>query len=219
MAVSSKGLVLVALCKLGIPVVRSVDDSFHIENVRFEHEEIDKETIELMIGQVNKGNCDDLFFSDVETYFSSNTRLMAVRAVAKKYVDIDFAYCYYDKQKDQIMHTKIAADLFTPGKLNILAVFKLRSSWDTFFDLNGKVILEKLNNLKKEIDLGIWDTYLFWDSESYLNIQTQNRMANVITNVVLQNLEAQQKGLTNKDILDEKLDKILYTLSEHKNND
>ena len=38
-------------------------------------------------------------------------------------------------------------------------------------------------------------------------------MANVITNVVLQNLEAQQKGLTNKDILDEKLDKILYTLS------
>lgn len=219
MAVSSKGLVLVALCKLGIPVVRSVDDSFHIENVRFEHEEIDKETIELMIGQVNKGNCDDLFFSDVETYFSSNTRLMAVRAVAKKYVDIDFAYCYYDKQKDQIMHIKIATDLFTPGKLNILAVFKLRSSWDTFFDLNGKVILEKLNNLKKEIDLGIWDTYLFWDSESYLNIQTQNRMANVITNVVLQNLEAQQKGLTNKDILDEKLDKILYTLSEHKNND
>lgn len=219
MAVSSKGLVLVALCKLGIPVVRSVDDSFHIENVRFEHEEIDKETIELMIEQVNKGNCDDLFFSDVETYFSSNTRLMAVRAVAKKYVDIDFAYCYYDKQKDQIMHTKIATDLFTPGKLNILAVFKLRSSWDTFFDLNGKVILEKLNNLKKEIDLGIWDTYLFWDSESYLNIQTQNRMANVITNVVLQNLEAQQKGLTNKDILDEKLDKILYTLSEHKNND
>lgn len=219
MAVSSKGLVLVALCKLGIPVVRSVDDSFHIENVRFEHEEIDKETIELMIGQVNKGNCDDLFFSDVETYFSSNTRLMAVRAVAKKYVDIDFAYCYYDKQKDQIMHTKIATDLFTPGKLNILAVFKLRSSWDTFFDLNGKVILEKRNNLKKEIDLGIWDTYLFWDSESYLNIQTQNRMANVITNVVLQNLEAQQKGLTNKDILDEKLDKILYTLSEHKNND
>lgn len=219
MAVSSKGLVLVALCKLGIPVVRSVDDSFHIENVRFEHEEIDKETIELMIGQVNKGNCDDLFFSDVETYFSSNTRLMAVRAVAKKYVDIDFAYCYYDKQKDQIMHIKIATDLFTPGKLNILAVFKLRSSWDTFFDLNGKVILEKLNNLKKEIDLGIWDTYLFWDSESYLNIQTQNRMANVITNVVLQNLKAQQKGLTNKDILDEKLDKILYTLSEHKNND
>ena len=219
MAVSSKGLVLVALCKLGIPVVRSVDDSFHIENVRFEHEEIDKETIELMIGQVNKGNCDDLFFSDVETYFSSNTRLMAVRAVAKKYVDIDLAYCYYDKQKNQIMHTKIATDLFTPGKLNILAVFKLRSSWDTFFDLNGKVILEKLNNLKKEIDLGIWDTYLFWDSESYLNIQTQNRIANVITNVVLQNLEAQQKGLTNKDILDEKLDKILYTLSEHKNND
>ena len=44
-------------------------------------------------------------------------------------------------------------------------------------------------------------------------------MANVFTNAVLLNLEAQQKGLTNKDILDEKLDKILYTLSEYKNND
>lgn len=214
-----KRAVLVALCKLGIPVARPVDDSFHIENVRFEHEEIDKETIELMIGQVNKGNCDDLFFSDVEAYFSSNTRLMAVRAVAKKYVDVDFAYCYYDKQKDKIMHTKIATDLFTPGELNILTVFKIRSSWDTFFDENGKVVQEKLDNLKKEIDLGIWDTYLFWDSESYLNIQTQNKMANVFTNAVLLNLEAQQKGQTNKEMLDEKLDKILYTLSEHKNND
>lgn len=197
-----KRAVLVALCKLGIPVVRPVDDSFHIENVRFEHEEIDKETIELMIGQVNKGNCDDLFFSDVEAYFSSNTRLMAVCAVAKKYVDVDFAYCYYDKQKDKIMHTKIATDLFTPGELNILTVFKIRSSWDTFFDENGKVVQEKLDNLKKEIDLGIWDTYLFWDSESYLNIQTQNKMANVFTNAVLLNLEAQQKGQTNKEMLE-----------------
>ena len=35
--------------KLLISVVRPVVNSFHIENVRFEHEEIDKETIELMI--------------------------------------------------------------------------------------------------------------------------------------------------------------------------
>ena len=102
--------------------------------------------------------------------------------------------------------------MFTPGELNILTVFKLRSSWDTFFDENGKVVQEKLDNLKKEIDLGIWDTYLFWDSESYLNIQTQNKMANVFTNAVLLNLEAQQKGQTNKEMLDEKLDKILGLL-------
>ena len=44
-------------------------------------------------------------------------------------------------------------------------------------------------------------------------------MANVFTNAVFLNSEAQQKGQTNKEILDEKLDKILYTLSEHKNND
>lgn len=214
-----KRAVLVALCKLGIPIIRPVDDSFHIENVQFENEEIDKNTIELMIGQVNKGNCDDLFFTDVESYFSSNTRLMAVRAVAKKYVDIDFAHSHYDKKANQIMHPKMPTDLFTPGELNVLAVFKIRSSWETFFDETGNVIQEKLENLKKEIDLGIWDTYLFWDYESYLNIQTQNRMANVFTNAVLQNLEVQQKGQENKELLDGKVDKIIHILSEKNGND
>lgn len=138
-----KRAVLVALCKLGIPVVRPVDDSFHIENVRFEHEEIDKETIELMIGQVNKGNCDDLFFSDVEAYFSSNTRLMAVRAVAKKYVDMDFSKCEWDNENNVLSHSKDSLQLFTPGELNIVSVLE--------FVLVGEIILIKMENqsLKK----------------------------------------------------------------------
>lgn len=85
-------------------------------------------------------------------------------------------------------------------------------------DTNYKKLLVIYDYLKKEIDLGIWDTYLFWDSESYLNIQTQNKMANVFTNAVLLNLEAQQKGQTNKEIVDEKLDKILHILGEDKIN-
>lgn len=88
--VVEKRAVLVALCKLGIPVVNPINDLFQIEDVKFEHKLIDKDTLELMKGQVNKGNCDDIFFSDVDAYFSSNTRLLAVRAVAKKYVDIVF---------------------------------------------------------------------------------------------------------------------------------
>lgn len=89
--VVEKRAILVALCKLGIPVVKPINDLFQIEDVKFENKLIDKDTISLMKGQVNKGNCDDLFFSDVEAYFSSNTRLLAVRAVAKKYVDLDFS--------------------------------------------------------------------------------------------------------------------------------
>lgn len=56
-----KRAILVALCKLGIPIVKPVDDVFCIEHVRFEHEEIDRDTINLMIEQINKGNCDELF--------------------------------------------------------------------------------------------------------------------------------------------------------------
>lgn len=197
-----KRAVLVALCKLGIPIVKPVDESFCIEHVRFEREVIDKETIKLMIGQVNKGNCDELFFSDVETYFSSNSRLMAVRAVAKKYVDIDFSHCIYDKKEKTINHPKATIELFTPGELNVLSVFRMRTCWDLYFDNNGKAIPEKMACLKKEIDLGIWDTYLFWDWESYQNLQSQNRMANVMATAMLQNFGKQQIPVPSNEKLD-----------------
>ena len=197
-----KRAILVALCKLGIPIVRPVDETFCIEHMRFEKEVIDKETISLMIEQVNKGNCDELFFSDVEAYFSSNSRLLAVRAVAKKYVDIDFSKCIYDKKRGVINHPKIPTDLFTPGEINVLSVFRMRTCWDTYFDDNGKAILEKLANLKKEIDLGIWDTYLFWDWESYQNIQNQSKMANVFATMMMQNLGSRQSPVASNEKLD-----------------
>lgn len=197
-----KRAVLVALCKLGIPIVKPVDESFCIEHVRFEKVIIDKDSIRLMIGQVNKGNCDDLFFSDVETYFSFNSRLMAVRAVAKKYVDIDFSHCVYDKKDHSINHPKMAIDLFTPGEMNVLSVFRMRTCWDSYFDNNGKAIPEKMTCLKKEIDLGIWDTYLFWDWESYQNIQSQSKMANVFATMMLQNMESQQSPMPSNEKLD-----------------
>lgn len=61
-----------------------------------------------------------------------------------------------------------------------------------------------MTTLKKEIDLGIWDTYLFWDWESYQNMQTQSRMANVFATVMLQNMGVQQKPTASNDKLDDK---------------
>jgi len=197
-----KRAILVALCKLGIPVVRPVDEVFCIDHVRFEQEEIDRDTIKLMIEQINKGNCDELFFSDVEAYFSSNSRLMAVRAVAKKYVDIDFSKCVYDKKNNVINHPDLPTELFTPGEFNLLSVFRMRTCWDVYFDANGKAIPEKMSSLKKEIDLGIWDTYLFWDWESYLNMQNQSKMANAFATVMLQNMGIQQKATASNEKLD-----------------
>ena len=52
--VVEKRAVLVALCKLGIPVVKPINDLFQIEDMKFEHKLIDKDTLELMKGQVNR---------------------------------------------------------------------------------------------------------------------------------------------------------------------
>ena len=130
-----------------------------------------------------------LFFSDVDAYFSSNTRLLAVRAVAKKYVDLDFSKCEWDKENNILKHSKDPLQMFTLGELNILSVFRIRSCWHEYFDGNGKPILAKMEELKKEIDLGLWDTYLFWDWESYQNVQSQNFMAQTFVNMMNTNMQ------------------------------
>ena len=193
-----KRAMLVALCKLGIPVVQSVGDSFRIENVKFEKKVICKDVIELMKGQVKKGNCDSLFFTDIETYFSSNTRLLAVRAVAKKYVDIYFSKSKCDIEKMVVNYPSPLSDIFTPGEQNILNVFRARSCWTDYFDKNGNAIPEKMEELKKEIDLGLWDTYLFWDWESYQNIQNQNSLAVAVRDMMNMNANIQQTLNLNK---------------------
>lgn len=192
-----KRAMLVALCKLGIPVVQSVGDSFRIENVKFEKKVICKDVIELMKGQVKKGNCDSLFFTDIETYFSSNTRLLSVRAVAKKYVDIYFSKSKCDMEKMVVNYPSPLSDIFTPGEQNILTVFRARSCWTDYFDKNGNAIPKKMEELKKEIDLGLWDTYLFWDWESYQNIQNQNSLAVAVKNMMNTNTNMQQTSRLN----------------------
>ena len=187
--VVEKRAVLVALCKLGIPVVQPIDEIFNIENVKFEKKVICKDVLELMKGQVNKGNCDDMFFSDVDAYFSSNTRLLAVRAVAKKYVDMDYSKCKCDLNNMVVNHPLALSEQFTPGELNILNVFRARSCWPDYFDKNGNAIPKKMEELKKEIDLGLWDTYLFWDWESYQNMQNQNSLAVEFTNMMHTNMQ------------------------------
>lgn len=90
--------------------------------------------------------------------------------------------------------------LFTPGELNVLNVFRYHTNLDTYFDGTGKADQSKMQQLKKEIDLGLWDTYLFWDWEAYQSVRNQNNMAVVFANV-MQNNSAQQctTQIDNKD--------------------
>ena len=57
-----------------------------------------------------------------------------------------------------------------------------------------------MQQLKKEIDLGLWDTYLFWDWEAYQSVRNQTNMAVTFANM-MQNNFAQQctTQIDNKD--------------------
>ena len=132
-----------------------------------------------------------------QTYFSSNTRLLAVRAVAKKYVNDYFSKSKCDMEKMVVNYPLPLSDIFTPGEQNILNVFRARSCWTDYFDKNGNSIPQKMEELKKEIDLGLWDTYLFWDWESYQNMQNQNNLAIAVRNMMNTNVNMQQTSNRN----------------------
>ena len=193
-----KRAVLVALCKLGIPVEKSLDTPFDIARVRFESKPIDKGTLSLMKGQVNKGVCDDMFFSDVDSYFSSNLRLLALRAVAKKYVDIDLSLCICDKKSRVVNHPMEMSRQFTPGEMCALYVFRAKSCMLDYFDENGRAIPDKMERLKEEIDLGLWDNCFYWDYEAYQNIRNQNQMAMVFSKYMKTSENGQNTFLTNR---------------------
>lgn len=91
LSVVEKRAVLVAIRKLGIPVAFPINEPFNIQDIKFDSDVIQKKELKLMIEQVKKGNCDSMFFADIEVYLSTNSRLLAVRNIAKKYVDVDFS--------------------------------------------------------------------------------------------------------------------------------
>ena len=42
-----------------------------------------------------------------------------------------------------------------------------------------------MKTLIREIEIGLWDNYLFWEYESYQNIRAQHNLANIIQNAVM----------------------------------
>lgn len=50
-----------------------------------------------------------------------------------------------------------------------------------YFDENGQPIQEKQNTIIKDIDLGLWDSYLMWNYEAYQSVMMQIQMVLTIT--------------------------------------
>ena len=91
LSVAEKRVFIVALHKLGIPILATSFTKFDIQCIHFEKNIIDRDEVSAIINQMESGYCDRLFYIDPETYFSDNIRLNTLRSISKRWINEDFA--------------------------------------------------------------------------------------------------------------------------------
>jgi len=183
LSVPEKRAIIVCLHKLGISVGIAVNETFNINSVCFIDKIVDKNTIDEMINQIKNGYCDNLFYLDPESQFSTNS-LFTLRNVAKRYVTEVLSKSYL-KRENNISTFNCESGwekLFTLGELKPILIFSEQVGVPLNFDDSGKPDPNKMQSLLKDIDLGLFDSYLMWNYETYLNVKNQNKMVNNIIN-------------------------------------
>lgn len=176
LSISEKRAVIVALHKLGVPIIVPASSSFQISDIKFSDSTISNEEMDSIIAQLNKGNCDYLFYEDAENHFSSNLRLNTLRELAKRYVNCVMRHSRYTN--DKISDPNNWISYFTPGELQAILVFYFRVHDNMFYEDNGNLKSGIIENLINEIEIGLWDNCLFWDYVAYQNMQNQNMLVN-----------------------------------------
>lgn len=186
---AQKRSMLVALHKLGVPIEIPVSGLSSIDNISFLDKVISKKEFDDMIEQIKNGSCDNLFFSDVDVYFSEGLRRKEMRDIAKKFVE--------DVMKKSSLNTGMtkliypdSQDKFSVGELNTIATFRAETLNRKFYNDNGKANIESMDGLIKEIERGLWDTYIGWDFDSYMNSRLRQPQK-----TLQEEVEATMKGL------------------------
>lgn len=198
-----KRTILVALHKLGIPIGVPSDEAFNIRKVYFVDTTIDKDVIEDIILQVKKGYCDHLFYLDPDQHFTANYALYALRNAAKKYITAVLAKSTLDIPQNVMSSPIDWENLFSLGELKPIMVFKEQVNVPFNFDGQGNPRKEKIESLLKEVELGLWDSYLMWNYEAYQNARYQLQLGQFITklpfNIQTPTNTEQTHSLKNKD--------------------
>lgn len=189
-SLAEKRTVLVALHKLGVPVIVKPGSVFSIEKVSFDCVKIDKDELTAISSQIEKGLCDHLFYTDPDTYFKDGIRLSSLRSLAKRWTQDVLLNSSYDKETSTVFYPSNWFARYSWGERLALAVFKVRVSLNEYFDMDGKIVKDNIDQLIKEIDRGLWDNCLNWDIEAYQNIQSANNLNNQVFNL----LQARKEG-------------------------
>ena len=179
--ISGKRAIVVALHKIGVPFEMPTKEALDIKNLKFKSTLIDKDEIGNMKQQIEKGNCDNQFYVDVESYFTANLRLNAIRNIGKRYVTDVLEKSHIDKDNPNLINNPFNWwSSFSQGELQTILVLRdLLVGWN-YFSADGAPDKVKTQKLIKEIEIGLWDNYLFWDYESFANVRAQHNLADTI---------------------------------------
>lgn len=182
MSIAEKRTVVVALHKLGIPFGVPSNETFNIREIHFMDVIVNENDINAIIYQITKGYCDNLFYVDPDTYFASNFTLFAMRNAGKKYVKEILAKSKVNMETKVLTEPAELGTVFTLGEFKAIQVLREQVRDQMYFDKNGEPINEKIDSLMKDIDLGLWDSYLMWNFENYQSVKAQIQMGQMICN-------------------------------------
>ena len=186
LSIAEKRVFIVALHKLGIPILATPDSKFDIQNIVFEKREIDKDEIEAIISQIQLGHCDQLFYIEPDNYFSENIRLKTLRYIAQRWVREVFGKSKLDRSQNPIVivyPTNWWLD-YTLGERLGIAVLRERISLDEYFDEQGLPKEDSIERLITDIDRGLWDSSFFWDIENYRSVTATSSLNNMISQLL-----------------------------------
>lgn len=182
LSITEKRIVIVALHKLGVPMGVPTNEVFDIKKIYFLDKIIDKDEIEGIIYQIEKGFCDNLFYQDPDTYFATNYTIFAMRNAGKKYVNEVLSKMIINPETKQYKEPyNDLSQIFTLGEFKAIQVFREQIRDQMYFDEKGNPIKERLDSLLKDIDLGLWDSYLMWNYEAYQSVMAQTKMGQMLT--------------------------------------
>lgn len=181
-SIAEKRTIVVALHKLGIPFGVPSNETFNIREIHFVDTIVIDSDIDGIVLQITKGYCDNLFYIDPDTYFASNFTLFAMRNAGKKYVKEILAKSKVNTDTNQLIEPVDLGSIFTLGEFKAIQVLREQVRDQMYFDKNGQPIEEKINSLLKDIDLGLWDSYLIWNYENYQSVMAQIRMGQMVCN-------------------------------------
>ncbi|EKT1334991.1 hypothetical protein QDW80_004152 [Salmonella enterica] len=178
-SIPEKRAILVALHKIGVPVTTPSTSLFNISAIEFLPEKIDKDEISSMIKQIKKGNCDNLFYADIEKFFTENIRMNRIRSIAENYIQsvMSLSSLRFDDNDIpvEIIKPDNWVDLFTPGELKTIQTFIQMLIDPSYYDSRGNIKTSEMEKIISEIKSGMWDNYLLWDNTAYQNMQLQKK--------------------------------------------